>query len=63
MLGQYGNLNEPELVELRKLAIQVASAHDENFVVGISNLIFNANAICDYILTGKLPDVNTPAQP
>lgn len=57
------SLNEQELIEIRKLAIQIASKHDENYVVGISTLIFNAKAICDYLLAGKLPDVNVPMQP
>lgn len=52
-----------EMFEVRKLAVQIASKHDRGTVVGVSNVIFNADALCSYIRFGKLPVTNVVERP
>lgn len=52
-------LNMRELIELRKLAVQVAQTH--SLPTGIASVLHEAQAICDFILAGKLPTVEMAA--
>lgn len=63
MVNESQSVSEHELVEIRKLAMQIASKHDEGYVVGTNILIHNADAITDYIVTGNLPSAQVADQP
>ena len=58
-LNQMIEQSEEDAIRMRMKAIEIAAKQDDGLTSGASEIVVNAQAICDYILSGTMPQTNS----